>query len=130
MKILVVDDDRNYLGLFSNLLRNRGHEVFPAQEGKEARELLEVEQIDLIISDVYMPTLDGVWFHSYVREFSNRPDVPFIFISGSDDEYTRDLIIDPSLDLSLSKTLTHETLVSRIEGFVARLPVSTTHPKR
>jgi DNA-binding response OmpR family regulator len=130
MKILVVDDDRNYLGLFSSLLRNRGHVVVPAQEGKEARELLDVEQIDLIISDVYMPTLDGVWFHSYVREFSNRPDIPFIFISGSDDEYTRDLIIDPSLDLSLSKTLTPDVLVNRIESFVAKLPVSATHPKR
>lgn len=130
MKILVVDDDRNYLGLFSNLLRNRGHEVFPAEEGKEARELLDVEQIDLIISDVYMPTLDGVWFHSYVREFSNRPDVPFIFISGSDDEYTHDLIIDPNIDLSLSKTLTPETLVSRIESFVGKQLVGATHRKR
>lgn len=130
MKILVVDDDRNYLGLFSNLLRDRGHEVFPAEEGKEARELLDVEQIDLIISDVYMPTLDGVWFHSYVREFSNRPDVPFIFISGSDDEYTHDLIIDPNIDLSLSKTLTPEALVSRIESFVGKQLVSATHRKR
>lgn len=130
MKILVVDDDRNYLSLFSNLLRNRGHEVFPAEEGKEARELLDVEQIDLIISDVYMPTLDGVWFHSYVREFSNRPDVPFIFISGSDDEYTHDLIIDPNIDLSLSKTLTPETLVSRIESFVGKQLVGATHRKR
>ncbi len=130
MKILVVDDDRNYLGLFSSLLRNRGHEVFPAEEGKEARELLEVEQIDLIVSDVYMPTLDGVWFHSYVREFSNRPDVPFIFISGNDDEYTRDLIIDPRLDLSLSKSLSPETLVNHIESFVNKAPVGAAHLKR
>jgi DNA-binding response OmpR family regulator len=130
MKILVVDDDTKYLGLLSSLLRDRGHEVFMAEEGKQARELLDVEQVDLIISDVVMPTLDGVWFHSYVREFSNVPDVPFVFVSGHDDDHTRNLVINPSLDLSLSKMLPPEKLMKRIEGFTKRSVVETIRLKK
>jgi DNA-binding response OmpR family regulator len=118
MRILLVDDDRRYLEMLSSLLQSRGHKVFPAEEGKEARELLEAEQVDLIISDVVMPTLDGVWFHSYVREFSNLPDVPFIFISGNDKSLLSELVIQPDKDLSLSKALGPEALVNRIEMFV------------
>ncbi len=129
MRILLVDDDRSYLGLLSKLLRTRGHEVFCAEEGKEARELLDIEQIDLIISDVYMPTLDGVWFQSYVREFSTIPDVPFIFISGSDDDHTRNLIVNPSLDYFLSKGLPPEKLVAQIEGFVKKSMVDAARAK-
>lgn len=130
MKILVVDDDTNYLGLLSNLLRERGHEVFLAEEGKQARELLDVEQVDLIISDVVMPTLDGVWFHSYVREFSNVPEVPFVFMSGRTDDYTRNLVINPSLDLSLSKMLPPEKLMIQIEGFTKGSTVTSTRHKK
>lgn len=130
MRILVVDDDTSYLGLLSNLFRERGHEVFMAEEGKQARELLDVEQVDLIISDVIMPTLDGVWFHSYVREFSNVPDVPFVFVSGRNDDYTRNLVINPSLDLSLSKMLPPEKLMKQIEGFTKSSVVKAIRPKK
>jgi len=130
MRILLVDDDRSYLSLLSKLLRNRGHEVFCAEEGKEARELLDIEQVDLIISDVHMPTLDGVWFQSYVREFSTVPDVPFIFISGGDDADTQDLVVNPSLDLFLSKSLPPEELVREVEGFVKKFVVETTRTKK
>lgn len=130
MRILVVDDDRNYLGLFSNLLRERGHEVLMAEEGKQARELLDVEQVDLIISDVVMPTLDGVWFHSYVREFSNVPEVPFVFVSGRNDDATRNLVINPNLDLFLSKMLPPEKLMGQIEGFTKGSIVEAARPKK
>lgn len=117
MRILVVDDDKDYLHLLANSLQARGHDVFSAEEGKQARELLDVEQVDLIISDVFMPTLDGVWFHSYVREFSDVPDIPFIFISGLDNEDTRNLVVNPGIDLSISKLVEPEELVSRVERF-------------
>ena len=45
-----------------------------------------------------MPTLDGVRFHDYVREFSDFQDIPFIFMSGYDDEQTHNLVVDPTID--------------------------------
>jgi DNA-binding response OmpR family regulator len=116
MKILLVDDEQGYLNVMGDVLRRHGHEVIPAENGKQAREALEFEKVDLIISDVFMPTLDGVRFHSYVRDFTDSHDVPFIFVSGYDDENTRDLVIDPAIDFFFSKTTPVDKLVSFIDG--------------
>lgn len=115
MRILVVDDNQGFLNLMGSLLREYGYEVFLAEDGKQARELLEEQQVDLVISDVFMPTLDGVRFHSYVRDFTDATDVPFIFVSGYDDEYTRNVVIDSKIDFFFSKTTPLEKIVELIE---------------
>jgi CheY-like chemotaxis protein len=115
MKILVVDDNTAFLGVMGDVLRDHGYEVLLAEDGKQAREFVEVEDIDLIISDVFMPKLDGTRFHSFVREFSAARDVPFIFISAYDDENTRRLVEDSDKDFLFSKTTPVEDIVSLIE---------------
>lgn len=117
MRILLVDDEKGFLAVMGDVLRDYGHEVIVAEDGKQARESLEEERIELIISDVFMPTLDGVRFHSYVREFTDAHDVPFIFMSGYDDEQTRNLVIDPAIDYFLSKTTPIEVTL----GLIGRL---------
>jgi response regulator RpfG family c-di-GMP phosphodiesterase len=115
MKILVVDDNKGFLNVMGDLLKDYGYEVFLAEDGKQARELLEEQTVDLIISDVFMPTLDGSRFHSYVREFTDASSVPFIFISGFDDEHTRKVVVDSRIDFFVSKTAPVETIVNLIE---------------
>ena len=115
MKILVVDDNRGFLDIMGDLLRDYGYEVLLAEDGKQARELLEMERVDLIISDVFMPTLDGTRFHSYVREFTDVQDVPFIFVSGYDDEHTRNVVADSNIDFFFSKAAPVENIVKLIE---------------
>ena len=117
MKILLVDDERGFLNVMGDMLRSQGYEVVSAENGKQAREVLESNRVDLIISDVFMPTLNGVRFHSYVRDFTDSNDVPFIFMSGYDDEQTRNLVVDPHLDFFFSKT----TPIDQILGFIATL---------
>jgi DNA-binding NarL/FixJ family response regulator len=74
---------------------------------------------------VFMPTLDGVRFHSYVREFTDAHDVPFIFISGYDDEHTRHLVVDSKIDFFFSKTTPVEKILTFIESLkTARSPKS------
>jgi DNA-binding response OmpR family regulator len=130
MKILVVDDDRGFLSVLSKLLSSKGYEVSSAEEGKQARELLDVEQFDLIISDVYMPTLDGAWFHSYVREFSDIPEVPFVFMSAQDDDYTRNLIINPTMDFFIVKSLPPDGFVKKLESTLKKFEASAVNVKR
>ena len=115
MKILLVDDERGFLDVMGDILRENSHDVIVAENGKQARESLEFEQIDLIISDVFMPTLDGLRFHDYVREFTTVQDIPFIFMSGYDDEHTQGLVVDPSIDFFLSKTAPIENLLDLVE---------------
>lgn len=115
MRILVVDDNQGFLQLMGTLLRDYGYEVALAEDGKQARELLEQEPVDLVISDVFMPTLDGVRFHSYVREFMDAADLPFIFMSGYDDQHTRSLVLDSTRDYFFSKTTPLERVIELIE---------------
>jgi len=119
MRILLVDDEQGYLNVMGDLLRDYGYDVVLAHDGKQAREALEVEQVDLIMSDVFMPTLDGVRFHSYVRDFTDAHDVPFIFISGYDDEHTRNLVVDSKVDFFFSKTTPVERILTFIESLKA-----------
>jgi DNA-binding response OmpR family regulator len=115
MKILLVDDEQGYLNVMGDILHQHGHEVVLAEDGKQAREALDMERVDLIISDVFMPTLDGVRFHSYVREFTDSHDLPFVFVSGYDDENTRTLVKDPEKDFFFSKSTPIETIISFID---------------
>ena len=115
MRILMVDDEEGFLGVMNGVLREQGYEVVLAADGKQAREALEGGNIDLIMSDVFMPTLDGVRFHSFVREFSGMKDVPFIFISGYDDEHTRGLASQSPNDYFLGKTTPLEDILALID---------------
>jgi CheY-like chemotaxis protein len=115
MKILIVDDNRGFLDVMGDLLRAYGYEVVLAEDGKQARETLEAEQVDLIVSDVFMPTLDGNRFHSYVREFLGATEIPFIFYSGYSSEETQQIVNDSKIDFFLSKSSPVEEIVGLIE---------------
>ena len=103
MRILIIDDEVDFLTIMESVLRGKGYDVVKAQDGKQAREALEGEKIDLILSDVFMPTLDGIRFHSFLWEYTDSRDVPFIFISAYDDEHLRALAADSPIDFFLRK---------------------------
>jgi CheY-like chemotaxis protein len=122
MRILVADDNEDFLKVIEELLKEHGYTPLLARDGKQAREFLEGEKVDAIISDVFMPTLDGVRFHSYVREFLGYSDIPFIFMSGYDDPYTQSAIEDSSLDFFVSKMTPVSEIIALLERF--KSPVS------
>ena len=64
--ILVVEDNEELLQLMVKLL-SREYNVFKAENGKEGVTILENEDIDLIVSDVMMPEMDGIEFCKYVK---------------------------------------------------------------
>ena len=79
-RILVVDDDIIFRTSILRSLEMADFEVIQAGDGKEALELLETEKVDLILSDVKMPNLNGIEFlHRLKRD---KPDLPFILMTG------------------------------------------------
>ncbi|MEO8168365.1 MAG: response regulator [bacterium] len=119
MRILLVDDNVDFLNVLEELLKGHGYTPIVAQDGKQAREILEEQPVDAIISDVFMPTLDGLRFHSYVREFLGQKDIPFIFMSGYDDSYSRESLEDSSVDFFLSKGSPIGDIVAMLENIKA-----------
>jgi two-component system chemotaxis response regulator CheY len=66
-RILVVDDDAHTVRVTSLWLSRNGHEVLEASHGAAALDLLDRESVDLIISDMNMPRMDGMTLASAVR---------------------------------------------------------------
>ena len=62
MKILVVDDMEDILYVVGTILKGNGYEVVTAKDGLEALDKLKEGSIDIIISDILMPRMDGFQF--------------------------------------------------------------------
>ena len=67
-KILVVEDDNELNLLFCRTLERNGYETLAASDASEALEIIDTESVDLIISDVMMPGMDGFEFVRQLRE--------------------------------------------------------------
>lgn len=78
--ILVVDDEPNYLVVLSELLRDEGFEVFTASDGKEGLEIVKEVDLDIVITDMQMPGMDGMEFLHKVKE--NKEALPVIVITA------------------------------------------------
>lgn len=98
MTILVVDDEPTFRLVVREYLMAEGYDVLTAENGDEALRKLAVIQPDIIISDVYMPVMDGVRLHRSVRELARHEKTPFLFVSGYSDEYTLTAMRDPKYD--------------------------------
>ena len=66
-QILIVEDDKELSQLFQKVLEKNGYQVKSASDGAQALEVLDKEYIDLIISDIMMPVLDGYELVSELR---------------------------------------------------------------
>lgn len=90
MRILLVEDNKDLRDCYKEELTELGVYVFEAENGKEALGLLKSIPVDLVISDVQMPILDGVGFLKKAREeFNNLP----IFIITGFSPYTEQQIL-------------------------------------
>jgi DNA-binding response OmpR family regulator len=118
MKILLVDDNVDYLNFMRESLFLNGYTVLTATDGSEACKLLEEPDIDLIISDIKMPTLDGIMLHAYARELERYKKTKFIFISGYGDAYSDILNLDPELDFFFTKTTPVAELLKFIDNLM------------
>ncbi len=78
--LLLVDDEANILSALKRLLRPQGHQVLTAQSGAQALELMAAQPVDLVISDMRMPEMDGARLLEEVRLRS--PDTVRVLLTG------------------------------------------------
>jgi response regulator RpfG family c-di-GMP phosphodiesterase len=82
-KILIVDDEDAIRKILLEILRPEGYEFSFASDGKEAMELIRRQTVDLVLTDVRMPKMDGVQLATSVKQYS--PDVEIIMVTGMAD---------------------------------------------
>ena len=79
-KVLIVDDEKDFVEMFSLRLQESGDKVFTAYSGKECLDMLEKEAIDVVVLDIKMPGMDGI---ETLKEIKKRhPIVEVILLTG------------------------------------------------
>ena len=82
-KILIVDDEENILHSLKRLFRKEEYDILTAKSGAEGLEILDSHDIDLIISDLRMPIMNGVEFLAEAKR--RAPDALRIMLTGHAD---------------------------------------------
>lgn len=98
MNILVVDDEESQRLMVKNIFSLQGWEVSLAENGEEALHKMERQEVDLIVSDIYMPVMDGFKLRKTVREMAEHASLPLLFISGYDDQLTVGAVQNPKIE--------------------------------
>lgn len=118
MRILAVEDDREYLEMLREVLESLGHTMLLANDGAEGLKLLENQTVDVIVSDVKMPGMDGLEFHERVRASTNHRNTPFVFLTGISNLDAVRAACNPDLDLLLQKPFPVDKLLQIFSGSV------------
>jgi two-component system, NtrC family, response regulator PilR len=126
--LLIVDDEQSYRQLLSLVFHGDGHEIRTATNGREALRMLEESPVDIIISDVKMPDMDGIEMLRSVRE--TQPDLGVVLMTafasvetareafklGADDFIQKPFDVE-ELKLIVKKTLEKQVLISENRAF-------------
>jgi len=98
--ILIVDDSKTVRNLVAFIMKKEGFKVTVAEDGLDGLEkLYSIAEVDLIVSDVNMPRMDGLTFIKTVREQDAYKDIPIVVLSteGQDKDIQTGLTVGANL---------------------------------
>ncbi len=99
--ILIVDDSMTTITLERNILRTAGYNIFQATNGDEAYLILRKEKIDLLVTDIEMPELNGLELIQKMKK--DNINIPVIVLTSLQDEKKKSLCIDEGARVLISK---------------------------
>lgn len=109
--ILVVDDEETLRYLIREGVERSGYGCSVASDGIEALRILEEKDVDVVISDIMMPGMDGIELAKRIKE---EHDADVILITGFIDEYSYDKVIEIGVSDFLEKPIGIEELILRL----------------
>ncbi len=78
--ILIVDDEKNYLTILTAILEEEGFEVLTALSGQEALEIQKTSDVDLVLTDMKMPVMDGIELLEHIKAID--PELPVVMMTA------------------------------------------------
>jgi two-component system alkaline phosphatase synthesis response regulator PhoP len=86
LKVLVVDDEPEILDLLNYNFTKKGLDVYLAENGKKAFEVVQETVPDVIILDIMMPEMNGIQFCELIKSIEAYKNIPILFLSATSDD--------------------------------------------
>lgn len=116
--VLIIDDDSAVRGVLRTMLTREGHSVHEEAGAEAALALLATDRPDVIISDMYMPEMDGIEFLIWLEGIA--PEVPVIAISGGG-QAGKTHVLDDARELGAAATLPKPFTYEELHQVMARV---------
>jgi two-component system chemotaxis response regulator CheY len=121
MKILIVDDDKTTRKLLSLYLKGSGFEVVTAENGLNALEKLGSETVQLVLTDLHKPYMDGIEFLKAMKSNPGTSHIPALMLTTETDEEEKVRAITAGADGYLTKPATAEVVAAKIRQMVGEI---------
>ena len=122
-KILVVEDDKNLRKLIVTCLTKSNYTVFESRNGQEALDVLDKEYIDLIVTDIMMPQIDGYELIKLLREA--KYETPILIITAKEDIEDKKQGFNLGADDYMVKPINIDELILRVKSLLKRSKLTT-----
>jgi DNA-binding response OmpR family regulator len=117
-KVLIVDDERDLVDAYVRLLERAGHRCLGAFTASEAITIIDSEQVDLVLTDLSLPTTSGLEIIRHVRTKSKI--LPVIVMSGTNTPVTNEAATAAGASICLLKPISIIELMRVISDALAR----------
>jgi DNA-binding response OmpR family regulator len=121
--ILLVDDESSILDNLAPFLERAGFEVSTSQNGKQALDVINREEIDLVVSDVLMPVMDGRELLRSLRQENNW--IPVILLTQVGEAFERAVALEEGADDYINKPFEPHELTARVKAVLRRAKPDT-----
>ena len=115
--VLVVEDNDETSFLLKTVLTRKGYRVVEAWDSKQAVEMAEAEELDLILLDLQLPRLNGLGVIHRLRHKAKLENVPIVIITGQDPEKCRSSAIAEGCDDFLLKPIDFDRLDALLDYY-------------
>lgn len=126
--ILVVEDDKNTAKLMKAVLTHAGYDVFGAENGLEALEVMDKKNIDLILLDIMMPVMDGYEFAEQLRSCGDNTPILMVTAKQLPEEKCKGFLV--GTDDYMVKPVNEDEMLLRIKALLRRSQIASEHKLR
>ncbi len=113
LKILIVDDERFYINILVELLKNK-YKLYIAKSGEQALKRISDNRPDLILLDIMMPEMDGYQTCAEIKQNQQWNNIPIIFLTGKTDQNSEEKAFAAGAIDVINKPIAPATLLSRL----------------
>lgn len=122
--ILVVEDDRHVRRLLEAVLKRESYDVFTAEDGYKALDILGIQHIDLIVLDIMMPNMDGYEFVAELRAAGNQ--IPILMVTAKHLPEDKKKGFRLGTDDYMTKPVDTEEMLLRIQALLRRSQIANS----